>query len=384
MAAEQLPRSGRPNWPWALAGVALVALVASAAGAWWHFRQPPDGPPDPSDGRTFDGSSEDLRQTAIVPTLDTPMPKGKSVIWCASFQAAWNKLKGEVGGPVRIKNAEEVAGRLNRAEQSEDDLPPGSFCTAAGRGQETVDRIRADMARLFPDAPPPAIPEGPHALVAYGYLRAGVKFEHPYFEEPRGFPFRDWETVGGFGIREEHEGAYQELRDQYELLYRSPADNPWGAQQYAIDLCRHSQPNQVVLAVVPRGETLHDVLTDLDRKVAQWKPHEMDRRLKKLDVLRVPNMHWRVRHHFRELEGADKVLLNYAPGQVWLDTALQAIEFKLDRGGAELSSEAAIHFKGGPREFHFDRPFLLYLKKRGAKHPFFVMWADNAELLQKR
>jgi hypothetical protein len=27
------------------------------------------------------------------------------------------------------------------------------------------------------------------------------------------------------------------------------------------------------------------------------------------------------------------------------------------------------------------RPFLIYLKKRGAGHPFFVMWVDNAELL---
>jgi hypothetical protein len=32
----------------------------------------------------------------------------------------------------------------------------------------------------------------------------------------------------------------------------------------------------------------------------------------------------------------------------------------------------------------FYRPFFLYMKKRGAKHPFFVMWVDNAELLIKK
>jgi hypothetical protein len=37
---------------------------------------------------------------------------------------------------------------------------------------------------------------------------------------------------------------------------------------------------------------------------------------------------------------------------------------------------------GGPKKLHFDRPFLIYLKKRDAARPFFVMWVDNAELLQ--
>ena len=37
-----------------------------------------------------------------------------------------------------------------------------------------------------------------------------------------------------------------------------------------------------------------------------------------------------------------------------------------------------------PRHFHFDRPFLIYVKKRGADYsPFFVMWVDNAELMQE-
>ena len=35
-------------------------------------------------------------------------------------------------------------------------------------------------------------------------------------------------------------------------------------------------------------------------------------------------------------------------------------------------------------QFKFDRPFLVMLRKRGTEHPFFVMWVDNAELLQRR
>lgn len=64
--------------------------------------------------------------------------------------------------------------------------------------------------------------------------------------------------------------------------------------------------------------------------------------------------------------------------------AMQVIRFRLDRNGAELASQAKIHAKPAPTEFVFDQPFLLSIKKRGAQHPFFVMWVDNAELLVKR
>jgi len=50
-----------------------------------------------------------------------------------------------------------------------------------------------------------------------------------------------------------------------------------------------------------------------------------------------------------------------------------------------LKSESRLEVKSitpkEPKHFYFGRPFFLYLKKRDAQHPFFVMWVDNAELL---
>ena len=63
---------------------------------------------------SFDGRSDRLSRTVILPTLDSPIPKGKSAIWCASFQMAWNKLKSEVAkGPIQVSGGEETANRLN-------------------------------------------------------------------------------------------------------------------------------------------------------------------------------------------------------------------------------------------------------------------------------
>src|SRR5207244_1820605 len=74
-------------------------------------------------GTTFDGNSAELKETIVVPTLDTPLSDGKSVVWCSSFVLAWNRLKHDITkGPVRLRNAEILAERLNQARESQDDL----------------------------------------------------------------------------------------------------------------------------------------------------------------------------------------------------------------------------------------------------------------------
>lgn len=36
-----------------------------------------------------------------------------------------------------------------------------------------------------------------------------------------------------------------------------------------------------------------------------------------------------------------------------------------------------------PRNFIFDRPYLLILKEKNAQYPYLLMWDDNEEILQR-
>jgi len=99
-------------------------------------------------------------------------------------------------------------------------------------------------------------------------------------------------------------------------------------------------------------------------------------------------MLYKLTHHFAELEG--KAIGN----QPWLDQeyyiqkAIQMIDFSLSRTGVVLKSDATIFISPAaripePRRFDFNRPFLIYIKKRGPDYsPFFVMWVDNTELMK--
>lgn len=100
-----------------------------------------------------------------------------------------------------------------------------------------------------------------------------------------------------------------------------------------------------------------------------------------LDTLMVPHMNWQISHRFKELEGNDKRIENANAKGCWLQEAFQGIAFTLDRSGARVGSTSWQVYAALPRRFAVTRPFLIVVKQRNSKNPFFVMWVDNAELL---
>jgi hypothetical protein len=371
-------------------GTVLVALVMYLfrAGEWveLHEADPMDEPADHV-AQSYNGTSDGLQQTVIVPTLDTPFPEGKSAVWCLSFQLAWNAFKTDVvKGPVRLQNGGPVVDRLNAAEPSAADLDTDSYYAAAGLIQDHIlETIRGQMAKKFPDVSPLALSSTDPGTVAlaYAYMKAGVRYQHMFFNNPNPLVFTDSRgkqtAVASFGItdREKYkDGQNESFRGQVRILW--DADK---RDQFAIDLSAETAPNQIVLARVKRRESLAATLADLQQNMER----AIHNRLGDEDTLLVPNMYWHIEHRFRELEGSDKRLLGPPLAGLYLGEALQIIDFKMDRKGAEVASEAKLGFlDGGPARYHFDRPFLVYLKKRTARHPFLVIWVDNAELLMSR
>jgi hypothetical protein len=365
-------------------GVVLLVI----GGVYFSTRGRPYRPPSLG----FHGESRDLPQSVVVPTLDTPMPKGRNVVWCGTTQLGWKHLEKDVlHAPPAIPSAEPVISRLNQASLNEDDLPDGSFIATAGYIKDRIaEKVKTEMVQRFQkNVELGSMPESDGILV-YAYLQTACAFSIPYFDSREPFCFRDStgkETeVAAFGIEEKHEYAYQRLRDQIEVLYALRNPRKMEVEEFALDLCKDSSPNQFVVASVPFKESLLATLEDTETKIAQYGNQPDAQYREKFgvrDVLLVPNMNWEIRHRFAELEGSDKRFANPGFTGYYIERAEQAIRFKLDRSGAELASESKIYCKPMATHFVLDHPFLIYIKKRGQKHPFFVMWVDNAELLSK-
>jgi hypothetical protein len=349
-----------------LAGIVLLIVRRGAA----------DGSPGGLTQQVF--RPEPKYATILVPSWADPIPPGKNVLWCASFQLAWDRLKADVAhGPVLLEGADAAA--LNASEIPEGDLPSGSYYAAAGRGPEVLARIRDDMARLFPTVLPDLTPQTVE-IAAYAYLRAGVRFDPPFFDSRKPLLFSDGSgrTIGvnAFGVRPEDEYAYNRLRERVEVVFETrDRKNPSAVPEFVVDPCRTSAPNQILLAMVPRRKTLRETWAYVRTKLLPDGPPLMPN-----DTLLVPNIRCEMVQEFEALEG--RRLRNPGLSGMRIDVARQAIEFRLNRGGAELGSEAQVMAVPVPTHYHFDRPFLVVMRKRGADHPFFLLWVDNREILE--
>ena len=356
--------------------------------------------PQPVSRRSEAVDSNALTRTAVVATLDCPMQEHKNVIWCSTFQMAWDRFKGDITKqPIKVIGAEELAERLNRARFDAKDLDKDSYYATAGYLQRGIlETIRKEMARRFPSEPTPVLDELRRTrrddIVAYAYLSVDVGFKYPFYTNPHRFVFQDSNGVSiditSFSAHTNWPDPEQEsVREQVEVLYDKPADSV-GTDEFAVDLCRHTNPYQIVVACIPPHNTLRQTLSDVDAGIAGFKNdpnHAVLSKLRPIDSLIVPDILYKLMHHFTELE--DKHLGNRGCEGLAVFSAVQMIDFALSRRGLTLRSEATFTAGGRdletPRLFHFNRPFLVYVKKREANaSPFFVMWVDNAELMKRR
>jgi len=354
--------------------------------------------------------SNDLEQTSIVATLDSPFPKYHNVIWCSTFQMAWDMLKRDIiGEPVEVPGAEKLADSLNKAEFSDKNIENESyFATAGFLADGIIAEIQDEMTQLFPTEPAPVfdgIDELPlETIVAYSYLNADIEFEYPFYTSNNEFDFQDSNgtvsEVMSFCTRSDSDSSNM-VREQVDVLYYKQGDQT-SETEFAVDLCIHTNPYQVVLACVPQQKNLGKTVDFVEQKISEFMQDPNYEQLRKLqpavtggrfgerpaDSLIVPDVLYKLTHHFAELEG--RALGN----QPWLDEgyfirmAIQMTDFTLGRTGVVLKSDAQVVVppfgQPEPRRFHFDRPFLIYVKKRGPDYsPIFVMWVDNAELMQE-
>jgi hypothetical protein len=365
--------------------LAAALGVAAILGAWFlHSRDSyvprPLPPPRPSDG---------FKATVMVPTLETPIPASKSAIWCGAFQLAWNRMKTDVAKePLRIQGAEALCTILNACAFNDADLTPESFYAAAGLEQDGIEaRIRREMGERFPGVSPELTPVPGRSAVAYAYLAAGLRFTYAYVEQKEGVPFREGSgrlaTVRGFGVRSSESHAYRDAYRQPRVLYHGPDEPP---REYVVDLDPKSGPQQIVLAMMKRPTTLAEGIAWVEKNTASGDSEGF----RGGESLIVPEVAMGIVHHFAELEGPDRVFLNPVLREDYVAVARQFIQFRLDRGGAELRAEAefaaakAAMPSGAPLQLLFDRPFLLLMKKRGASRPYFAVWIDNLEILEPR
>lgn len=379
--------------------------------------------------------SEELPGTDVTAHVEFPIRPGRNVLWCASFQLAWNAAMDDLGGPLDLVPESELITRLNRRDVTSRHVNPNHLVTAGGRVADgTLIWLRDRIARKFPDIGElpllAALEEAPpDDYVVYALLKADLPFAEA-FEELSGMRFGsneppgpegeadDGRRVATFGISQAGGGPAEEqvhvIWHEFESIDDGDPDS--GPQWFVIELKTISDQDRLILAMLPPAGTLRqaieNVIVRLDSPNPMGPPPEEpvaamieqlrggestelgDRlqrrriteaisnsgRLRAMETLRIPIVDVHVTHQFEQLLGR-----HAANPEIDMPLALaaQRTRFRLDRTGVELESESGMDFFAGlaDRHFVFNKPFLIMLLRKGADVPYFALWIGNDELM---
>ena len=325
-------------------------------------------------GASLRARAEDLKHTIVTPHLETKIDKGVNVLWCNTFQLAWNELCGLVGGPIIMEHAPPVVAVLNKRTASKGDLDQASYVAMAGLAKEGIyGKIRKQLEEKFHGQASPELLESipPMDWIAYAYLFKALPFEWAFTRFHSNLRFEGY-YVDSFGIKQLMDFDPAEVRMASQVLILDHR----GSDDFVVELKTKAKDDRLILAKVLPQATLGDTVTMVERRIVNAKPMKMGL----TGDLYVPVLNFDIFQEYQELYGhrirtSDKHIDGTAIGYV-----AQSVRFRLDETGAVLKSEALIiPAEGG--KLIFDKPFLILLKRREVKNPYFALWIGNAELL---
>lgn len=331
---------------------------------------------------------ETLGSSSVTAHREVPIVSGKNVLWCATFQLAWNELCTLAGGAARFQPPEDpMVGILNRKSVGAGDLDPASYVAVAGYVRDGIyQRIPQLLQEKFHGAthpqllPDPSTASRPQDIVAYCYLFKQLDFPTPFerAETPLNFLGSD---VASFGMSPMYKPGREKMAQGVSILtYQGPDD-------FILELLTKSSLDHLILAkVIPRA-TLAATIAEVQRRIDSGKPVPAS----PSDILAVPKMNFDLTRRYHELVGQQ--LMATAPGMpndAHILAADQNIRFLMDEKGVQLRSETNISVgcstEAMPQPLHrliFDKPFLLLLSRERSKSPYFALWIGNGELFQR-
>lgn len=364
--------------PAARRSLAVIIPTAAALAAAAGLIEPPShdqlaGKPD----LVIQDAGRELKQSTIAGTLDEPHAPGRSILWCSSFQLAWNELKPVMGEPVRVEGDPPLAARLNSALQSRADLDEASYVALAGFGRDDIaGKIAAQLKQKFggaasPKLLPSSIPDD--SIVAYAYLFKNLAFEHPFMRREVPFAFQGVQTRA-FGLWPD-----PDLQDRAEIAGQVIIHSYQSPEQWTVELLNQSPGDRLIIARGEPGPTLADTVSAITSTLDSPRKPAFDDR----DTLIIPLFNFDITRRYTELTGLG-VSGSKVTGRI--DEAIQNIRFRLDEKGAVLKSEAVIGVTSAmpvnrARSMVCDGPFAIVMMREGAAAPYFAAWIESPELL---
>lgn len=331
-------------------------------------------------------------RTKVLTTPDQELQTGKSAIYCATTQIAWDLLRPEKEARMEYTGDSPIAKSLIENPFPLESLDPASYFAGTGRNDDGTDeKMLAEFVKKFPHAkvnpfPPPEVP----GQILFAYLQKSLPFpdEMQKFPDPLEFHTSEMpDNVESFGWL----GSNGESNDSDVLEHTVRVADYVSDEDFIVVLSTDTEhADEIILAKIASEKTLREVWNTTQKRLSTPLGKKVYPGLQGVDQLQIPIISFGIEAELTEIKG-----LGVPTGNLplrYIDCARQTMRFRLDEFGAELVSDQyflVADFEPmeesqkpiKPRKFVFDRPFFIALKEKEAEVPYFLAWMGNAELL---
>ncbi|MBQ7409791.1 MAG: hypothetical protein IJW20_00215 [Clostridia bacterium] len=323
---------------------------------------------------------ESKHQVSVVPTMKDTIEENSA--WCATFQLVWNDMQDNlVEGDIEFSEPNVLVDNLNSQIFKENDISKEYYYKKCGlmtldlkeeieRGIEKKFGEKSDILDMFDWE------DRGERYFFYAMLKRDFEFLNE-FEILDKANFKDTENVEYFGIESSENDS---LRNQVSVLYYNTE------KDFAVKL--HTKSNdEIILAIKDDGGNFEELYSDIIEKSEKF---DGNTEFGKLDILKVPNIDMNVLREYQELAGKPFAIKDGT--LVEIEKAVQTIQMKLDNKGGSIRSEAAIAATKSaivfdtaePRNFSFDKDFVIFLKEADKKIPYFAASISDINLFVQK
>lgn len=385
-------------------------------------------------------TSDELQSTKITPILDAAITTNENLIFCSTFQISWNELCNKLKlETLEIENAPYYINQLNALNKEKSLLNDDSYFVLIGIGQKSIlneinnilrNKIgyynKNDLKQKL------NFNQESNDIVAFSFFNKNIEFERPFFlQESSPMLFKDKAyNISRFGFnnsyyRSKHldeyiknrlnnnadnlsksnlknipkhlskkefkfinnvkklenvnQSKYDSFYYQFYLLYYRSKDVYKEPADVIIKLLSKSCTDEIIISTLPVGKTLQESYDNIINAINT----ENHRDTSSVCSITIPKLNFNILTEYNELK--NKKIINRNTENYFIKTMIQKIVFNLNVNGGistqpiEWGSFSQSYYR--PIYINIECPFIIYLKEKNNKKPYFMAYISTPELL---
>ena len=305
----------------------------------------------------------EFKNTEFIPTLEHKISDDKNYIYCSTFLFAWDEIRNKINSQLTIPDQNYDLKLVNQSKSFEGVLQNHEY-EASGK----IDGNR---------------------IIANARFNKSLPFEVKLQSFDDKLTFKG-QKVSSFGILLKDIKETEEIKEMLEVIkivYYKDDSN------FILRLLPKDEAHEIIVFKTEnRGSSIAEMVTEIKKLTKIGEREKMNDSINwkyfyaEDDVVIIPKINFNIETNYKSIEenrfSSEKQ--NFQIEKAWQNTA-----FILDENGADIESESEViasiggYRKPEPKKMIVDKSFLILLKRKNAKNPYFGLWTTNTELMSK-